>query len=68
MTRSPSRARNSAVVLTCGASNAVGPAGRPEEIAYPIFFLASDAATVLPGEAIAVFGVARASASTWCSG
>lgn len=39
-----------------GASNAVGRAGRPDEIAYPILFLASDAASFLSGETIYVGG------------
>ena len=39
-----------------GQSNAVGRAGRPEEIAYPILFLVSDAASFLSGETIYVGG------------
>jgi NAD(P)-dependent dehydrogenase (short-subunit alcohol dehydrogenase family) len=39
-----------------GKSNAVGRAGRPEEIAYPILFLASEAASFLSGETIYVGG------------
>jgi NAD(P)-dependent dehydrogenase (short-subunit alcohol dehydrogenase family) len=39
-----------------GASNAVGRAGRPEEIAYGILFLVSDAASFLSGETIYMGG------------
>ncbi len=39
-----------------GASNAVGRAGRPEEIAYPILFLVSRASSFLSGETIYVGG------------
>jgi NAD(P)-dependent dehydrogenase (short-subunit alcohol dehydrogenase family) len=39
-----------------GRSNAVGRAGRPDEIAYPILFLVSDAASFLSGETIYVGG------------
>ncbi len=39
-----------------GASNAVGRAGKPEEIAYGILFLASDAASFLSGETIYMGG------------
>ena len=39
-----------------GSSNAIGRAGRPAEIAYPILFLVSDAATFLSGETIYVGG------------
>jgi NAD(P)-dependent dehydrogenase (short-subunit alcohol dehydrogenase family) len=35
-----------------GSSNAVGRAGRPDEIAYGILFLASDASSFLSGETI----------------
>ncbi len=37
-------------------SNAVGRAGRPEEIAYPILFLVSEASSFLSGETIYVGG------------
>jgi NAD(P)-dependent dehydrogenase (short-subunit alcohol dehydrogenase family) len=39
-----------------GSSNAIGRAGRPEEIAYPILFLASKASSFLSGETIYVGG------------
>jgi NAD(P)-dependent dehydrogenase (short-subunit alcohol dehydrogenase family) len=39
-----------------GASNAVGRAGRPEEIAYGVLFLVSDAASFLSGETIYMGG------------
>jgi NAD(P)-dependent dehydrogenase (short-subunit alcohol dehydrogenase family) len=39
--------------------NGVGRAGRPDEIAYPILFLASDAASFLSGETIYVGGGPR---------
>ena len=39
-----------------GSSNAVGRAGRPEEIAYGILFLVSDAASFLSGETIYMGG------------
>jgi NAD(P)-dependent dehydrogenase (short-subunit alcohol dehydrogenase family) len=39
-----------------GASNAVGRAGRPEEIAYGILFLVSDASSFLSGETIYMGG------------
>jgi NAD(P)-dependent dehydrogenase (short-subunit alcohol dehydrogenase family) len=39
-----------------GQSNGIGRAGRPDEIAYPILFLASDAASFLSGETIYVGG------------
>ena len=39
-----------------GASNAMGRAGEPEEIAYPILFLVSRAASFLSGETIYVGG------------
>jgi NAD(P)-dependent dehydrogenase (short-subunit alcohol dehydrogenase family) len=39
-----------------GRSNAIGRAGRPEEIAYPILFLVSDGASFLSGETIYVGG------------
>ena len=39
-----------------GRSNAVGRAGLPKEIAYPILFLVSDAASFLSGETIYVGG------------
>jgi NAD(P)-dependent dehydrogenase (short-subunit alcohol dehydrogenase family) len=39
-----------------GASNAVGRAGRPDEIAYPILFLVSKASSFLSGETIYVGG------------
>lgn len=39
-----------------GRSNAVGRAGRPEEIAYPILFLVSEASSFLSGETIYVGG------------
>ena len=39
-----------------GRSNAVGRAGMPEEIAYPILFLVSRASRVLFGETIYVSG------------
>ncbi|HTD49281.1 MAG TPA: SDR family oxidoreductase [Acidimicrobiia bacterium] len=39
-----------------GASNAVGRAGRPEEIAYGILFLVSDAASFVSGETIYMGG------------
>jgi len=35
-----------------GATNAVGRAGRPEEIAYPILFFAADASSFISGETI----------------
>ncbi|MHB8670682.1 MAG: SDR family NAD(P)-dependent oxidoreductase [Acidimicrobiales bacterium] len=39
-----------------GMSNAIGRAGTPEEIAWPILFLVSDAASFLSGETIYVGG------------
>jgi NAD(P)-dependent dehydrogenase (short-subunit alcohol dehydrogenase family) len=39
-----------------GSSNAVGRAGRPDEIAYGILFLASDASSFLSGETIYMGG------------
>jgi NAD(P)-dependent dehydrogenase (short-subunit alcohol dehydrogenase family) len=39
-----------------GSSNAIGRAGTPEEIAYPILFLVSEAASFLSGETIYVGG------------
>ena len=39
-----------------GASNAVGRAGRPEEIAYGILFLVSDASSFVSGETIYMGG------------
>jgi NAD(P)-dependent dehydrogenase (short-subunit alcohol dehydrogenase family) len=42
-----------------GQGNGVGRAGRPDEIAYPILFLASDAASFLSGETIYVGGGPR---------
>ena len=39
-----------------GASNAVGRAGRPEEIAYGVLFLVSDASSFLSGETIYMGG------------
>ena len=42
-----------------GRANAVGRAGTPEEIAYPILFLVSDASSFLSGETIYVGGGPR---------
>ena len=39
-----------------GRSNAIGRAGRPDEIAFPILFLVSEAASFLSGETIYVGG------------
>jgi NAD(P)-dependent dehydrogenase (short-subunit alcohol dehydrogenase family) len=39
-----------------GGRNALGRAGMPDEIAYPILFLVSDASSFLSGETISVNG------------
>jgi NAD(P)-dependent dehydrogenase (short-subunit alcohol dehydrogenase family) len=39
-----------------GGQNSMGRAGTPEEIAWPILFLVSDAASFISGQTLAVNG------------